>query len=411
MLLISIALARSIDDLALVSGYEHWLWVANLFAFAWYMGIGKALLSYYPSVEPGQRSGLISSTWILLQIVGALSFMVVWCLRGQWETLLGLPDLDYWWEAAIMSFLLVGGALLESILVLRMAPARLLVWTIVSYTVLAVWAVYAIVVEQHILLFIHGFLLWHGMRWLYGTFLALSRSLRFTQVGAMARYSSLLVLQTLVAGGMAYVDGVIVNYSFDGEQFAIWRYGAKELPITIIFIAGISTAALPTLRSGGASAMDDLRDRLGHLMGWLVPLVMVLMVIAPVAFVYVYGSAYKLSGLLFTTYLLITLSRLLMPQVILQSRLDNGVQVLVALVEVLINIAVSLVLLPYLGMVGIVVGSVVAFMSYKVILIILLRRRHGILLRDYLPIHIYRRSVIRLACTFVVATAIYYYLL
>jgi O-antigen/teichoic acid export membrane protein len=411
MLLISVALARYIDDLSLVSEYEHWLWVANFFAFAWYMGIGKALLSYYPSVEQSQRSSLVASTWWLMQGIAAVTFAVIWYGRYEWEIWLGLPAIDYWWQAAALAALLVGSGLLEVILVLRAAPSQLLSWSVAAYAGLAVWVVYAIVVQRDIALFIDGLLLWYAVRWLYGAYLVLSRSWSISQGGAIARYSSLLVVQTLIAGGMAYVDGVIVNYSFDADQFAIWRYGAKELPVTIIFIAGISTAALPVLRSGGTKSMHDLRDRLGRLMRWLIPLVLVLMLIAPVAFVIVYGADYKLSGLLFITYLLITASRLLMPQIILQSRLDNGVQVAASVVEVVVNVFVSLLLLPHLGMVGIVVGSAVAFLTYKVILIRLLQQRHGIELSDYLPIRIYVRSVISLACTFVVSVGIYHYFL
>lgn len=406
-LLIGVLLARSVTDLAVVSAYEHWLWVANLFAFAIYMGFCKSILSYLPGRAVADHPKVVSSTWWLLQGLALVVAVILYLGRATWADWLGIPEFGYWWSSAVLAYLLIGGALLEVLLVFRGRALTLLWWSSLAYSVLLVWAVYAIAVVIDVELFIRGYLCWHATRWLYTAYVSRPISIDPSEVIRISSYSGWLILQMLIGGGMAYVDGLIVNHRFLVEDFAIWRYGARELPLTVIFVAGIATGALPLLRNGGEAALADLRGRVSRLITWLFPLVMLFMIFLPPLFVLIYGTDFRYSGVLFSAFLLVTISRVLMPQVVLQAMQDNAIQVKVSIVEVIINISISLLLIPYLGMLGIIAGSLVAFLFYKVVLIAVLRSRHGIALHQYLPVQKYVLHSLALLCTFVVSYILY----
>ena len=133
---------------------------------------------------------------------------------------------------------------------------------------------------------------------------------------------------------------------------------------------------IPKLK--GAEALGELKLRSTRLMHLCYPIVAIVMLFSPLLFEQLFGIAYKESALIFNIYLLLTLTQLVFPQTVLMAR--GGAKVLwyISLAELMVNVVASLVLLSYFGLIGIVWGTLIAFVFEKIVLLVFVRKKYGI---------------------------------
>ena len=128
--------------------------------------------------------------------------------------------------------------------------------------------------------------------------------------------------------------------------------------------------------------LSAMRRRTRFATHGLLALAAILMVASPYLFRYVFGEDFYPAHVVFNTMLLVLPSRLVLTQPLLISEDMQGHMVGVGFGESLINVAVSLALLPSLGLLGVAVGTVVAFTAERSAYVYLLSRR-GYRLGDY----------------------------
>ena len=185
-----------------------------------------------------------------------------------------------------------------------------------------------------------------------------------------------LIMYAVSIGIARSFDAWLVARHFDEASFAIFRYGAREFPLVVAFAAGLSTIMIPRLK--GTEALDELISRSTRLMHICYPIVAVVMFLSPVLFQQLFGIAYKESALIFNIYLLLTLTQLLFPQTILMARGDTKVLWYVSLAELIVNVIASLLLLNWYGLIGIVWGTLIAYIFEKIVLLMYVRSKYGI---------------------------------
>src|SRR5690606_15005488 len=117
-----------------------------------------------------------------------------------------------------------------------------------------------------------------------------------------------LMLFAISAGLARSFDAWLVAHLAGDEEFAVFRYGAREFPWVTALVAGFSTAMLPLLADGGQ--LDQLKQRSGRLMHLTLPLVAGVMVLSPLLFPWVFGEAYAAGAIIFNIYLLLSLTQL-----------------------------------------------------------------------------------------------------
>jgi len=76
--------------------------------------------------------------------------------------------------------------------------------------------------------------------------------------------------------------------------------------------------------------------------------------------------------------MLLTIPRLMFPQTILTALKENKLVLLSAIVEMVINIAASILLAQRYGLVGVAYGTVIAFVAEKLLMMGLLSYKHNI---------------------------------
>ncbi len=179
-------------------------------------------------------------------------------------------------------------------------------------------------------------------------------------------------------------DAWLVARHFDTSVFAVFRYGAREFPLVVALSAGLSTAMIGVLTQ--PAALPELKARSRRLMHLCYPWVIMLLLISPPAFAFVFGPGYRESAWIFNIYLLLTLTQLVFPQTVLTARGDTRILWYISLLELAVNIAASLILLQVMGLRGIVWGTWIAYVFEKCILFLVLRKRYQIAFRDIVPV-------------------------
>jgi O-antigen/teichoic acid export membrane protein len=214
-----------------------------------------------------------------------------------------------------------------------------------------------------------------------------------------------LMLYAVSAGIARSFDAWLVARHFDESTFAVFRYGAREFPVVLAFAAGLSTIMIPKLKS--AEALVELKIRSVRLMHLCFPVVALVMFFSPILFEFVFGLAFRESAIIFMVYLLLTLTQLVFPQSVLTARGDTRLLWYISLAELVVNIAASLILLSYFGLVGIAFGTLIAFIFEKVVLLFFIKKRYGITVNQIIDPSIWALYSMILALTFIVSKWIF----
>ena len=196
-----------------------------------------------------------------------------------------------------------------------------------------------------------------------------------------------VILSVLLSGSAQYISGFIVSARFDPDMFAMFRYGARELPLVALLAHALSSAMVPVIsRDGIPSGLRMLRERSGHMAGWMFPLTIAMVLTAYFLFPLVYGRNFLESAGVFNLYLLLITSRLLFPQTVLLALQKTRIQLIASLLELILNIGLSLMLVQVWGIRGVALATVIAYYFERIFLMAYTRIVMGIPVKQYVEI-------------------------
>lgn len=361
-----------------IGNYEKLLYLSFVLSFFWTSGFIQGFLRLFPKLdEESQKRFFFNSYSIFLFI----SFSLAGCILLFPHQLLGLilqqdavpfllvylayfiinlPTLiiEYYfflkgWTRSIFFLGSLGFGLQVILLLTPLLLGYSLWYSFAGWVVLAVC--------KHLILL--GFLAKHAhwkMDW----------PLTFRWL----RASWPLVLYALMGGATQAFDGWLVNYWYPGDSdaFAIFRYGSRELPLAIILTSALSNALIPGVSDNLKESYATIKQKSTLLMHILFPLTIVLMVSSKIWFPVLFSPAFEASIPLFNLLLLITISRLVFPQTLLIGLGKSQILLGIALVELLINVGLSILFIPWYGLWGIALGTLVAFSVEKILHILYL---------------------------------------
>ena len=199
-----------------------------------------------------------------------------------------------------------------------------------------------------------------------------------------------LVLSTLLSSSSRYIDGFIITSQFSPDDFAVFQYGARELPLAMLLANSLSMAMLPQLsKKNIESPLAEFRSEIYRLNWLLFPVSILLLLTSHWFYPLVFSPQFAPSATIFNIYLLLLISRLLFPQTILIARKMNRVIVSASFYEIIINVGLSILLAKTMGMMGVAYATIVAYLFEKVYLIIACKKKLNISLSKYLPLQLY----------------------
>lgn len=390
--LISIIMVRSAlaaDDLG---RYEILIFIAGALTVFWTGGIRNALFAFYAKLDPNDQHRLPTQIfWLLCGICIVIALFVGVFPQTVMAIFTQNADYTLYFYLILILLLSVPPILVDAIFFLRKDIKALLSYTHWSQLVSLVLTLMVAVFMPTIEYFIYALLLSYSLRFGYLVFDVLGSAAFDISFDLMRRYAifAMPLIGTVFLGSMMdMIDGWFVTYYFDESYFPVFRYGAREMPLSAVLMSSLSMAIIPSL-SADSQGIIMLKRKVTSLMHWLFPVSGLLMIISPILFPLVYEAAYLDSAFIFNIYLLILISRVLLPQSICLAHHKTGIIILSGMIEVVANILLSFWWMQIWGIFGLAMATVVAYFVQKIILVMYNRQKFGISLTDYIDLKYY----------------------
>ncbi|MFC2150910.1 lipopolysaccharide biosynthesis protein [Bacteroidota bacterium] len=225
----------------------------------------------------------------------------------------------------------------------------------------------------------------------------------FPFIKEVLAYSGPIILSVLVSGSAQYVDGMVVTTHYSADGFAIFRYGAKELPFVLMMAAGLSSAMLVEFskKEKIKETLAQIKKKSLRIMHSMYPLSIFLLLFAKPIYKGMFSPEFTRSADVFVIYLLAIVSRILFPHTIIIGLKKGKVLFWASIFELIANILLSLYLVDEYGVVGVALATIIVYFISKVALIGYNYLKLGISPLEYIPIKWYAFYSIALGTVFV----------
>jgi O-antigen/teichoic acid export membrane protein len=371
-----------------IDSYEYLLLLFGVVTFFWISGTQNALLSLLPKTLSADKDAFLNKALTTVLIFGAFASVCL-LIFGP----LSFPSLDktlITW-LALYTFLNIPSLFIHIKFLLAKRPQAILVFGSVNFFLQFAFIAIPVFFGSDLLLIIKAMTVLAGLRFIYFLFLS-GIDLNFNPsyriwLKRWILLSIPLSLHILIGVSPEYVDAFLVEYFIKEDgYYAIYKYGARELPLVISLITAVGTASLPVLVEDEATGLDLIKSKTKRLSHFLFPISIVLMFASSFLYKTVYNSSFSDSAIVFNIYLLIILTRMFMPQVIITAKQNNYFLLLCGGIEFIVNVGLSIALVSSLGLFGIAIGSVMGNLVQKFLMVIYVRSNYGIPPSKYVPL-------------------------
>ncbi|MES2621827.1 MAG: oligosaccharide flippase family protein [Bacteroidota bacterium] len=371
-LLIGIAFAKLELPLSQIGNFETFLLISGMVSFFWVSGIINTLLSIYPKKSEQEKKEVLFSTFISLLVFSLVAGGLLFIFS---ENLLSFLDkTENGINRLVFIYLILNcpSFLIEYILFLKEKKKELVYYAILSSLLTLAAVLLPVLFNYGISYSFAGLTALAGVKFIILLFL-ISRYGSFTFNAGMTtttlRIAAPLLLSIFVSGSAEYIDGMLVKAKFDDVSFAVYRYGAKELPLLLIIANTFSMAMIPSIASNLSQGMAELKRKSTQLMHVFFPLTIVLMLCSGYIYKYAFSESFIYSALIFNIYLLLSIPRLVFPQTVLTGMQRTKFLLLSSLLEITLNVSLSIWLAGKIGLSGIALGTLIAFCFDKIFLV------------------------------------------
>ncbi|MBK7964490.1 MAG: hypothetical protein IPK10_03745 [Bacteroidetes bacterium] len=390
LLVSGILLSKSDISISAIGTYEGLIFLSGALSFFWVNGILNTLLSHYKVNENNNKSFLFNTVFLLIAM-SAFLILILMIFRNAASNF--LPDCTPELFTLLLTYIFLNNPtfLLEHIFLLKNKVNHLISYGVfhflgyIAAVTLPVWMGFEITYS------LYGLILLSTIKFiLLGFIVHKEDPCNFDKntILKLISFASPLILSFAIAGCAEYIDGFLVSTHFGSDQFAIFRYGARELPLAVLLSSSLSTSFIPRLQPlNNTFELGNLRKEAGKLMHVLFPISILLLFFSDEFYPIIFRAEFVASAPIFNTYILLLVSRVLFPQTLILASGKTKVILGIALVELAIKFSCSYFLMLNFGLIGIAAGTVIAFYAEKIILIIYVKRKLGIAISNYLPIN------------------------
>ncbi len=391
LILIGVVFTKTALTQTAIGEYETFVFIAGAVSFFWLNGLLKALL---PLSAQKDKSNIFSA-FVVIQLFSLLAALLLFLLQPLFSSyLLNNKEIP---ETGLLLLFLVFGVpanLVEYFYLIKKRNSAILVYAPVSFLVQFVLVILPPVLGYGIQMALKGLVVASILRYIWLWIVLVSNSeiqFSFAFVKEHLKLGGPLVAATFLSGSAQFVDGFIVTSKFNDETFAVFRYGARELPLAMLLANALSNAMLPDFarKENLKQNLAKLKRSVSKLMHFLFPVTVVLLLISHSVFPVVFNAQFEESATIFNIYLLLVISRLLMPQTILNGLKFTKPIMHAAFFELVLNVSLSLILVRFLEIAGIAIATFIAYFFEKIYLALIVKAKLNIAVSSYIPVNIY----------------------
>jgi O-antigen/teichoic acid export membrane protein len=398
-LLISVIFAKSGLSTYDLGNFEILLFIASVVSYFWMTGLIQSFLPLYNNnasfpgdkIDTEHRSPEIFNAFLLISFFSVFIFIFGHLIKYNvyvFNKMSTIPHVNL-----LLVYILISNPahLIEYIYLLRNKSKQIIRYAVITYSLQLIVTAGPVLMGHGIGEAMWGLVIISFFRYLW--LLALLKKYAEFKFSWPFMKSHLnlglpLIFSTLLSGSAQYIDGLVVALKYNSDAFALFRYGAKELPLVVMLATGLHNAMLPEFYNEKKvnQSFVDLKRKSARLMHILFPVSTVFLFFSDFFYPRLFNENFVRSSDVFMVYILLIVSRLLFPQTILIGLKKTRVILTVSLVEIILNIGLSLYLMQFYGLVGVALATVIIFLLEKFVLIGINYGKLGIKPQQYVPI-------------------------
>lgn len=390
LFLISIAFAKSNYSIKDIGLYEKFIYFVGALSFFWTNGLIQSLLGQYHLFKTKENKSKYLFNNILVSIGFSVIILLVVVFFEKPLSLFFINNQSIPYKFIFLCYLLLSPItfFIEYIYLLNNQFVKIYSYGIISYVIQFLLVVIPSFIYNDMSYSLWGLLVIVIIRllWLLKLVSQFAKTeFSWQHVKHILKYARPLILGAFIAGSMPYIDGVLVSMNSDDTVFAVFRYGARELPISILLASAFSNAMIPLLNSSQnfAQGLFQLKRQALQLMHILFPLSILLLFTSYYLFKYVFNPNFIESSHIFNIMLLLVIPRMLFPQTILMAKGQNSYLLIASVVEFIIKLVLSIWLFSLMYLKGIVFATLLAFILEKLLLMYFVKKQNNILPHQY----------------------------
>ncbi len=360
-------------------------------SFFWVSGVINSMLAIYPKKSAEEQKQILLGTFLSLSLFSLIAGAFLYFFSQNVLAFLHKQSGNHLIVLSIIYLLLSGPSfVVEYVLFLNNKKNTIIIYGAVSALLATCLALVPALLHCNIEYSMLGLVVLAGLKLIYTLFVLQQFATLKPNASALTKavtenlkLSAPLIASIFVSGSAEYIDGLIVKSKFDDMFFAVYRYGAKELPVLLIVANTFSTAMIPSIAANLEDGLKELKEKSARMMHIFFPLTIVLLPLSPYLFKYVFNESFIYSSLIFNIYLLLAIPRVLFPQTVLTGMQKNPFLLLSSILEIIINVSLSIYLAGIMGLPGIAIGTFVAYLFDKLFLMAVNRFYFGIPVSKY----------------------------
>ncbi len=363
-------LSRYLDRVEYGTFQQTWFLTHMILEIA-LLGIPVGLLYFLPNLTEEKQKGVLTRLSLSIVVIGAVVAAVIYSVAPFAAEQFSNPALQRTLRTfALYAFFALPGLPMDSFLIARNRHSLLAGITLIHSILLVIAIILPAIAGlplAMILWSIAGFALVKSGLLTGGAFRSLRHVRGEVPVGFLKpflAYSAPIGLNDLLRVLSRWLDKNIVSLYFRPETFAIYANGAIEIPFVNVFAGAISAVVIPEFsrlsKEGARHELIALWHRAILKTGaLLLPLFVYLMAVAPSFLVFLFSESYRPSASPFRIYLLLLPLRCATYTPILFALGRSRLVAFGALIDVLVNLGLSILLIPHFSYLGPAIATVI----------------------------------------------------
>lgn len=389
---IGIAFAQAGLPTATIGIYEKFIFLAGAISFFWVNGLTQSLLSMGgKSTDTNAKQPLFFHVFFLGFVFTVLTLGLLFLFEKPVASFfLSSPSVPYALPFLLYFLFATPAFVVEFFYLLKKQPGHIVWYGTITFSLQFILLIVPVITGHGLIYSLWGLAAISAVRFVWALILISQfSSFRFSGrfFSDLLRHSGPLIAMTLISGSLPYIDGVLVARYFDDTTFAIYRYGAREFPLTLLMANALSNAMVPEFSNPDSRplAFAKIRQHSLKLMHLFFPASIVMLFFSRELYPLLFNDDFVRASSIFNILLLLIISRLVFPQTILLGFGKSRSLLIASSVEFAVKIAASILLIGTLGIYGIALATVAAFVIEKIFLVAVVQKNLKIPAGKYIP--------------------------
>jgi O-antigen/teichoic acid export membrane protein len=375
-----------------IGSFELLQILAYSLSFFWISGLIQGLMHIYPSLPTQSKQKILTSAFLLFCMVS--SFFVVLIGLGiffNFPVLKTFTTIPFVWIFLLYFLINTPAQLLEYAFFLEEKYQWLKISCLVSFPCQIVLFSVPILWFDNIKLGLVGLTFWAFLRFLILLFHSFSFPIHFDKklIFSWLSYSLPLIFSALVGGLASVINASLVQYYYQGSTavFAVYRYGARELPFVNGLFEGLGLGIIPSLIKNLDDGLFQLRKNTLHLLHLVFPISIILMLFVNSWFPVLFSDQFLDSIPIFKIFLFLVIFRIIPTNTVINALGQARILAIIGLLELVIHLLLSYLGLVWFGLIGIAYATFFAYSFEKLSGLLYLWWKKGIFITHLIPFY------------------------